>query len=152
MLEDLSKSPFESGSSADVIFKALAEKIQRQERFITQLQAELEQVRRASVDTMLGQLRLREAGAEGIRWIERLTQEGKADKLAGGGYPNRYTARAADVLPLLGTEPPQPAGPIIVGDDYALPANWRGKIELHAERIAACAPDRLLTIDAWDQS
>lgn len=93
-----------------------------------------------------------EAGAEGIRWIERLTQEGKADKLAGGGYPNRYTARAADVLPLLGTEPPQPAGPIIVGDDYALPANWRGKIELHAERIAACAPDRLLTIDAWDQS
>lgn len=61
MLEDLSKSPFESGSSSDVIFNALAEKIQRQERFITQLQAELEQVRRGSVDTMLGQLRLREA-------------------------------------------------------------------------------------------
>jgi len=93
-----------------------------------------------------------EAGAEGIRWIERLTQEGKADKLAGGGYPNRYTAKAADVLPLLGVEPPPPSGPVIVGDDYALPANWRGKIELHAERIAACAPDRLLTIDAWDQS
>lgn len=93
-----------------------------------------------------------EAGADGIRWIERLTQEGRADKLAGGGYPNRYTAKASDVLPLLTIDPPLPAGPVIFGDDYALPANWRGTIELHPERIQACAPDHMLTIDAWDQS
>lgn len=92
-----------------------------------------------------------EAGADGIRWIERLTREGKAEKLTGGGYPNRYTAQAADVLPLLVAAPPPP-GPVIVGDDYAIPANWRGAMELHADRIEACPPDHRLTIDAWDQS
>lgn len=48
-------------STNDVVLGTLTEKIQRQERFIAQLQADLEQARRASVDTMLGQLRLREA-------------------------------------------------------------------------------------------
>lgn len=51
-----------------------------------------------------------EAGAEGIRWIERMTREGKAAKLSGGGYPNRYTAQARDVLPLIeggGIQPPK---------------------------------------------
>lgn len=93
-----------------------------------------------------------EAGAEGIRWIERLVEAGRATKLAGNGYPNRYTARAADVLPLFGEAPPPPGGPLIVGDDYAMPANWRGKIELHSDRCAVCQLDHLLTIDAWDQS
>ena len=48
-------------STNDVVLETLTEKIQRQERFIAQLQADLEQARRASVDTMLVQLRLREA-------------------------------------------------------------------------------------------
>lgn len=48
-------------STNDVVLETLTEKIQQQERFITQLQADLEQARQASVDTMLGQLRLREA-------------------------------------------------------------------------------------------
>jgi hypothetical protein len=45
----------------DVVLDTLAEKIQRQDRFIAQLQADLEVARQASVDRMLGQLRLREA-------------------------------------------------------------------------------------------
>lgn len=48
-------------SSNDVVLETLTEKIQRQEQFIAQLQADLEHARQASVDTMLGQLRLREA-------------------------------------------------------------------------------------------
>jgi hypothetical protein len=48
-------------STNEVVLETLTEKIQRQERFIAQLQADLEQARLASVDTMLGQLRLREA-------------------------------------------------------------------------------------------
>lgn len=48
-------------STNEVVLETLTEKIQRQERFIAQLQAELQQARQASVDTMLGQLRLREA-------------------------------------------------------------------------------------------
>ena len=45
----------------DVLLEALTEKIQRQERFIAELQAELQLARQGSVETMLGQLRLREA-------------------------------------------------------------------------------------------
>lgn len=93
-----------------------------------------------------------EAGAEGIRWIEQLAELGKAAKLSGSGYPNRYTAQACDVLPFLGVEPPPPGGTLIIGDDYVMPSNWRGKIELHADRLAACPVDQVLTIDAWDQS
>jgi len=48
-------------STNDVVLETLTEKIQRQDRFIAQLQADLEQARQASVDTMLGQLRLRAA-------------------------------------------------------------------------------------------
>lgn len=44
-----------------VVEQVLTEKIQRQDRFIAELQAELQQTRQASVETMLGQLRLREA-------------------------------------------------------------------------------------------
>ncbi len=45
----------------DVVLETLTEKIQRQDRFIADLQAELQLVRQASVDAMLGQFRLREA-------------------------------------------------------------------------------------------
>lgn len=48
-------------STNDVVLETLTEKIQRQDRFIAELQAELQQARQASVDTMLGQFRLREA-------------------------------------------------------------------------------------------
>lgn len=44
-----------------IVEQALTEKIQRQDRFITELQAELQRARQTSVETMLGQLRLREA-------------------------------------------------------------------------------------------
>lgn len=45
----------------DTVLEALTEKIQRQDRFIAALQAELQEAREASVETIFGQLRLREA-------------------------------------------------------------------------------------------
>lgn len=93
-----------------------------------------------------------ETGAWGIEWIERMAQDGKAVKMLAYGYPNRYTAKAADVLHLLNAPPELPAGPLVVGDDYALPANWRGAINLYADRVDACPADLMLTIDAWDLS
>lgn len=48
-------------SGNDLVLEALTEKIQRQDCFIAYLQAELQRARQASVETMLGQLRLREA-------------------------------------------------------------------------------------------
>lgn len=81
-----------------------------------------------------------EIGPGGLDWLDQLVQEGKATQLSVSGYPNRYTARADDVLPLL--------------------ANWRGDIERrayrmiewHADLMAACPAEQVLTIDAWDQS
>ena len=99
-----------------------------------------------------------EAGADGIRWVEQLAEQGKAAKLSGSGYPNRYTAQARDVLPLIeggGIQPPKEGVWIFgidEGEEYAQPPGWLGKIELHTDRIAACPADCVLTIDAWDQS
>jgi hypothetical protein len=67
-------------STNEVALEALTEKIQRQERFIAQLQADLEQARQASVDTMLGQLRLREAvllyvGQDADNFAQQIAEE-----------------------------------------------------------------------------
>ena len=105
-----------------------------------------QEVRRAAI------LAQWEVGLGGIEWLAQLVQAGKAAQLSGSGYPNRYTASAGDVLPLLAGGPPSHTGPAIIGDDYVMPANWRGKIELHADSLAACPVGHVLTIDAWDQS
>ena len=95
---------------------------------------------------------------DGIHWIERLTEAGKDSKLAGGGYPNRYTACAGDVLPLIengGIQPPKDGVWILgidEGKEYAQPPSWMGNIEMRTDRVAACPADLVLTIDAWDQS
>lgn len=63
----------------DVVLETLTEKIQRQDRFIAELQADLEQARQASVQTMLGQLRLREAvllyvGQDADKFAEQIAE------------------------------------------------------------------------------
>ena len=57
--DELIASPKEVATrkASETVLETLTEKIQRQERFIAQLQADLEQARRASVDTMLGRMR-----------------------------------------------------------------------------------------------
>ncbi|MEV6976867.1 hypothetical protein [Kitasatospora sp. NPDC093806] len=83
-----------------------------------------------------------EAGLGGLDWLSGLVEAGKAEQLSHNGYPNRYTARAGDVLPLLagGTVP-----------DTGWGAAHRPR-DLYADRMAVCPPDRSLTIEAWDQS
>lgn len=99
-----------------------------------------------------------ETGVGGIRWLEKLVEEGKATKLRGDGYPNRYTAKAADVLPLIdggGIQPPKDSVWIFgmdEGEEYAQPPGWMGKVNLRPESIRTCPTDAALTIDAWDQS
>ena len=93
-----------------------------------------------------------EVGPGGIDWLQQLVREGKATWLAFNGCPNRYTAKAGDVLPLLAGGPPAHRGPAIIGDDYVMPANWKGDAIFHPDKIATCPPDQPLTIDAWDLS
>jgi hypothetical protein len=108
--------------------------------------------RDAADDKMSPLLASWEASAGGIRWLEQLVREGKAQRLKSNGYPTRYTAKAGDVLPLIAGGPPKPPGPLIVGDDYVMPGDYIGKLTLHQDRIATCPPDQVLTVDAWDQS
>ena len=99
-----------------------------------------------------------ETGVGGIRWLEKLVEEGKATKLRGDGYPNRYTSTADIVLPLITGDAIKPAdGGIWVfgmseGDEYAQPPGWMGTFNLRPESIRTCPTDAALTIDAWDQS
>ena len=99
-----------------------------------------------------------ETGVGGIRWLEKLVEEGKATKLRGDGYPNRYTSTADIVLPLITGDAIKPAddGIWVFGMDegaqYAHPPGWMGKVNLRPESIRTCPTNAALTIDAWDQS
>ena len=99
-----------------------------------------------------------ETGVGGIRWLEKLVEEGKATKLRGDGYPNRYTSTADIVLPLITGDAIKPADDGIwvfgmdEGEEYAQPPGWMGKVNLRPESIRTCPTDAVLTIDAWDQS
>ncbi|WP_425254549.1 hypothetical protein ACPJXG_13485 [Janthinobacterium sp. NFX145] len=90
-----------------------------------------------------------EAGLFGADWIAQLCQQGKATQLTFNGFPNRYTALASDIVPLL------QAG-IAEALDGEFPqgqlTGWPGCITVHKNRIAVCEPDQLLTIEVWDQS
>ena len=99
-----------------------------------------------------------ETGVGGIRWLEKLVEEGKATKLRGDGYTNRYTSTADIVLPLITGDAIKPADDGIwvfgmdEGEEYAQPPGWMGKVNLRPESIRTCPTNAALTIDAWDQS
>ena len=89
-----------------------------------------------------------EAGMEGLQWIEELVEKGKATKLKSDGYPNRYAAKAVDVLPCI---------------RHRLPGyseHWVGEKDDIERLRATCHPENTkgylleatVTIDAWDLS
>lgn len=90
-----------------------------------------------------------EAGLFGADWIAQLCHDGKATQLSSNGFPNRYTALSEDIAPLL-------LAGIAEAQDGEFPEDkptgWPGSITVHPERIAACVPGQVLTIEIWDQS
>lgn len=90
-----------------------------------------------------------DAGLGGLGWITQLCEQGKATQLTCNGFPNRYTASADVIEPLL------MAG-IAEAQDGDFPQDkltgWPGCITVYPERVAACLPGQLLTIEVWDQS
>lgn len=88
-----------------------------------------------------------ESGLGGIEWLEQLVRAGQARQLLDEGYPCRFVAAARDVLPLLAS-----GAPPFHGGAQRMSGDWLRDVELHSERIAACPPDQVLTIDAWDRS
>ncbi len=96
--------------------------------------AQTPEERDQAIDTKLALLANWEVGPGGIDWLHRLVKAGKASQLAFSGYPNRFTAQAFDVLPLLAGGPPAHRGPAIIGDDYVMQANWKGNVIFHQDR------------------
>lgn len=112
--------------------------------------AQTPEERAAAIDRKEAILANWETSVGGIRWIEKLVKEGKATQLLAGGYPNRYTTKADVVLPFLTKGIPDHNDMTVIGDDYVMPAGWKGNIIMHQDKIAACSPDQILTIEVWD--
>ena len=93
-----------------------------------------------------------QTGLGGCDWLEDLAREGKAVDLGGDGYPNRYSATAAVLLPPVLAGPPEAyeRWAFDVGD--VLLPNWEGETTIDAGLAARCAPEEWLLVDAWDES
>ncbi|MVN88506.1 hypothetical protein GO986_17335 [Deinococcus sp. HMF7620] len=121
-------------------------------------QAPPDQVARNSPDPEPFLLAHWEAGLGGLAWLDDLVKLGKATQLRFDGYPARYTAQTADVLPQITSGKIRPANSglwvfgIDEGEEYVQPPAWLKVVQTSHDRIAACPPDALLTIEAWDQS
>lgn len=88
----------------------------------------------------------------GLKWLDQLVTDGKASDLGGNGYPCRYAVSAGVLLPIITSGLPANNSPLVIGEDYVLPANWSGDIVWDREAALDCQPGDLLTIEAWDQS
>ena len=93
-----------------------------------------------------------EADVEGTRWLDNLVQKGRALVLSEFGYPDRYTARATDILPILRSGPPfeQLKRPLEEFLTTPPTSDWRGGFD--AAAADACQPNEWLVIEVWDQS
>ena len=92
-------------------------------------------------------------GLGGCEWLDELVSDGKATLLSTNhGYPLRYRSTAEVILPIIAAGIPSGKNPQIIGDDYLMPENWRGGVEIDTEIIKDCKPGDFLLIDAMDQS
>jgi hypothetical protein len=90
-------------------------------------------------------------GTKGLDWLDELVKEGKA-KCGGNGYPLWYEAKAEVLLPVICAGPPSPKGPVVIGEDYVLPAGWIGKVKVNQSNVDRCNAEEELVIIAFDQS
>lgn len=97
-------------------------------------------------------------GLSGISWISDLAKIGLAQFQGGNGYPLFYVMKASTFRcqltenPLCLPNAEGVPGAIAIGDDYSLPLDWRGVIDLQKYELDACQDDELLAIEVWDLS
>ena len=91
-------------------------------------------------------------GIGGLSWLDELAKQGLAQDLGGNGYPNRYSAKAAVLLPRVVPVLPNYEGKFVIGDDYVLAGGEHWGIKLNQSKIDACSPEETLIIEAWDES
>lgn len=93
-----------------------------------------------------------ETSLGGIDWLDRLAKAGRVTFHGGNGYPYFYSGTVRELLPHLTPRPPKHDGPMVIGDDYAVPGDWIGPIRFNEGEVAKCEPDGKLLILVFDQS
>lgn len=89
---------------------------------------------------------------DGLGWLDQLAAEGKAIDLGGNGYPNRYTAIAAHLLPRILARPPKAQSPWVIGEGTVDPEVWVGTTVIARAEAKKCRSDEWLLVEAWDES
>ena len=93
-----------------------------------------------------------QTGLDGLAWITRRVQRGRAVDLQGDGYPRRFTAQAKHLVPEILRGPPR-ANPRWISDPHdVLGPEWAGKTVIDRDVAHACGPDEWLVVEAWDES
>lgn len=93
-----------------------------------------------------------QAGLDGLNWVDKLIEEGKAHLLGGNGYPARFAVQASVVLPIVEDGPPHARKAWLSEPGDILTSKWEGKTTLDEEEAAACSPAEWLILEVWDES
>ena len=91
-------------------------------------------------------------GVFGLKWLDQLVMNNKAIDLGGNGYPNKYAVAAGVLLPMIKAGLPANDSPLVIGEDYVLPAGWSGDIVWNHQEVLACQGSDQLLLEVWDQS
>jgi hypothetical protein len=93
-----------------------------------------------------------QTGFGGLDWLEELVKADHAIDLGGNGYPLRFTATAAQLVPRLLDGPPK-ARPVWTCEATdILTEKWSGKTVVDRDVAAECRDDEWLLVEAWDES
>jgi hypothetical protein len=109
-------------------------------------------------DVLGGRLAVWQAGPYGLNWIaEAAAREGGVIRKFECGYPHRYLARAADVLPTIRDRVPYKAPmyehpSCVVPEGSVLLPGYVGKTTIDDKSIDECSADEWLYIEVWDES
>ena len=99
-----------------------------------------------------------QAGLDGRQWIRQAaSREGGVLRELESGYPHRYLARAADILPTIRDRVPYKAPMYehpswVVPEGSVLLPGYVGKTTIDEGAIDRCSADEWLYIEVWDES
>ena len=109
-------------------------------------------------DVLGGRLAVWQAGPYGLSWIaEAAARDGGVVRKFECGYPHRYLARAADILPTIRDRVPYKAPMYehpswVVPEGSVLLPEYVGKTTIDDRAIGKFSADEWLYIEAWDES
>ena len=95
-----------------------------------------------------------DTGLFGTSWLEDLVSEGKARELTNQDSVLNFTYAVASgvLMPIIRSGIPRPGNPVVIGDDYVMPANWLGNLTIDGEKVSSFSDETELIVDVWDMS